>query len=108
MVTRSDAAALLSVASSLENAAGLLRSVLQPSNDQPAPAPTPASLPLPLCKRVVVSLFDYTCIGLEPWRTRGFEVHAYDIRHPPGHTTTAAGIHLHTASTSAPMRRSPA
>ena len=98
MVTRSDTAALLSVVSSLENAVGLLRSVLQPSNDSTRTVSTPTSdlVPLPSRdSRVVIALFDYTCIGLEPWRTRGFEVHAYDCRHPPGRTTTAAGVHLH-------------
>ena len=44
---------------------------------------------------VVVSLFDYTCLGLEPWKKRGFEVHAYDRRHPEGHHVTASGIHIH-------------
>ena len=44
---------------------------------------------------VVVSLFDYTCLGLEPWKERGFEVHAYDRRHPKGHRVTASGIHIH-------------
>ena len=44
---------------------------------------------------VIVSLFDYTCLGLEPWKKRGFEVHAYDRRHPEGHHVTASGIHIH-------------
>ena len=104
MQSRTDAAALLSVAASLENAAELLRNIVQPAspsslpNSAPTSSPTPLlSLPLPPhdSQRVVIALFDYTCIGLEPWRTRGFEVHAYDRRHPPGHTITAAGIHLH-------------
>ena len=41
-----------------------------------------------------VSLFDYTTIVLRPWLARGYECHAYDLRHPPGHTTTADGMHL--------------
>ena len=44
---------------------------------------------------VVVSLFDYTCLGLVAWKSRGFEVHAYDRRHPAGHTVTASGVHIH-------------
>ena len=53
---------------------------------QPTVQPQPA---------VVVSLFDYTCLGLVPWKERGFEVHAYDRRHPKGHRVTASGIHIH-------------
>ena len=32
--------------------------------------------------QVVVALFDFTCLGLEPWAKRGYECHAFDIRHP--------------------------
>ena len=53
---------------------------------QPTVQPQPA---------VVVSLFDYTCLGLVPWKERGFEVHAYDRRHPKGHRVTASGVHIH-------------
>jgi hypothetical protein len=42
----------------------------------------------------VISLFDYTTLALQPWKRRGYEVHAYDLRHPPGHTITASGLHL--------------
>ena len=45
--------------------------------------------------RVVLSFFDYSTLGLEPWDKRGYECHAYDIRHPTGHTVTGSGIHLH-------------
>ena len=44
---------------------------------------------------VVLALFDYTALGLEPWRQRGYECHAYDIKHPAGDTVTANGLHLH-------------
>jgi hypothetical protein len=44
---------------------------------------------------VVISLFDYTCLSLAPWQARGYEVHAYDRRHPKGHVVTASGVHLH-------------
>ena len=75
MQSRTDAAALLSVAASLENAAELLRNIVQPAspsslpNSAPTSSPTPLlSLPLPPhdSQRVVIALFDYTCIGLEP------------------------------------------
>ena len=99
MLSHTDSAVLVSVAASLENAAGLLRSIVRPPSTGPddTPATIISSLPLPQdsAPRVVIALFDYTCIGLEPWRTRGFEVHAYDRRHPPGHTITAAGTHIH-------------
>ena len=44
---------------------------------------------------VVIALFDYTLLSLEPWKARGYEVHAYDDRHPEGHLVTANGVHLH-------------
>ena len=93
MLSHADSAALVSVAASLENALELLRGVIHAHAPDNTPAPTTAAVAP--AQRVVVSLFDYTCIGLEPWRARGFEVHAYDRRHPPGHTTTAAGVHIH-------------
>ena len=49
----------------------------------------------PSSKPVVISLFDYTCLSLAPWQARGYEVHAYDRRHPAGHIVTASGVHLH-------------
>ena len=45
--------------------------------------------------RVVLSFFDYSTLGLEPWHKRGFSCHAFDIRHPAGDSVTGAGIHLH-------------
>lgn len=45
--------------------------------------------------RVVLSFFDYSTLGLAPWNARGYECHAYDLRHPTGHTVTGDGIHLH-------------
>ena len=87
-----DTAALLSVAASLEKAVELLRSIAQSARHSHYLNNTPLSLPPSQQgpQQVVIALFDYTSIGLEPWRARGFEVHAYDLRHPPGHTTTAA------------------
>lgn len=52
--------------------------------------------------QVVVGLFDFTCLGLEPWAKRGYECHAFDIRHPTGNTQTASGIHLHGVDLSPP------
>ena len=72
---------------------------------------TKAQLQIPrlVCRQhqpaVVVSLFDYTCLGLEPWKERGFEVHAYDRRHPKGHHVTASGIHTSTELTFTQKRR---
>jgi hypothetical protein len=80
--------ALLTVASALEAAVAVLRRARVP----PAVAVAAPSDERP---RVAIALFDYTCLGLEPWRKRGYEVHAYDWRHPPGHTVTARGVHLH-------------
>ena len=39
-------------------------------------------------RNVVVSLFDYTTLALQPWLRRGYECHAYDLRHPPGRSRT--------------------
>jgi len=52
--------------------------------------------------RVVIALFDYTTLGLKPWQRRGFECHAYDVRHPKGETVTADGVHLHGCDLTAP------
>lgn len=50
--------------------------------------------PPPPSKGVVVALFDYTTLALQPWLRRGYECHAYDARHPPGRTRTSNGVHL--------------
>lgn len=44
---------------------------------------------------IVISLFDRNLLGSRPWRDRGYECHAYDGSHPPGHTVTCSGMHLH-------------
>ena len=78
-----------------------------PSPASPATPASPhaaiahAAAPLVTLPRVVLALFDYTTLGLEPWRRRGYECHAYDLRHPKGHTVTADGIHLHGCDLSA-------
>ena len=92
---------LRAAAKHLSKAAKLLRQVsaVDSGSDDADPnrqPPRPAPVPKPSGNGpVVVSLFDYTCIGLEPWKARGFEVHAYDRRHPPGHSVTASGVHIH-------------
>lgn len=71
----------------LEDAATALRHLegaIEPSKARQGDAPP-----------VVISLFDYTGLGLDPWRERGYECHAYDIKHPAGDTVIASGLHLH-------------
>ena len=43
----------------------------------------------------VISLFDHTCLGLEPWLDRGFECWAYDIQHENTHTKHGKLNHVH-------------
>ena len=41
--------------------------------------------------RVVLALFDYTTLGLEPWRRRGYECHVRAQRHHPRAQTHGRG-----------------
>ena len=92
------------MAASLENALELLRGVIHAHAPDNTPAPTTAAVAP--AQRVVVSLFDYTCIGLEPWRARA----ASRCTLMTGATLLATPPRLQastsTASISAPMRGS--
>ena len=77
----------------LAKAAKLLRKVIAVEASPTADEPTIVTAPTR--PSVVISLFDYTCLSLAPWKARGFEVHAYDRRHPDGYTVTASGVHIH-------------